>query len=91
MNASLNTTSDSFDDFGRYLPLGLNAPAHQKTRRWFLFSQPDIDYAGIHARTAAHLSNNGELGTSAAEFSQRAEAIRSRLLADPQLAGLTRA
>lgn len=86
----MNTTPDFFDAFGRCLPDGLKSPVHQQSRRWFLFRQPDIDYAGIHARTAAHLGDGGTLATSATEFAKRADAIRTRLLADPQLAGLTR-
>lgn len=81
-------TPDSFDSFGRCLPAGLKSPAHPHSRRWFLFPQPAIDYAGIHARTAAHLDENGTLATSAVDFAGRADAIRARLLADPQLAGL---
>lgn len=43
-------TSPLFDEFGRCLPTGLNAPAHQKTRRYFLIDKPDIDYAASYQR-----------------------------------------
>ena len=79
-----------FDAFGRCLPAGLKSPVHAHSRRWFLFPQPAIDYAAIYARTAAHLGENGALATSVSEFAEHAEAIRARLLADPQLAGMTR-
>jgi len=87
-------TPDFFDTFGRCLPAGLKSPAHPHSRRWFLFPQPEIDYAGIHARITAHLGNSiapgAPLATSAVDFAGRADAIRARLLADPQLAGLAR-
>jgi len=83
-------TPDSFDSFGRCLPTGLKSPAHPRSRRWFQFPQPAIDYAAIHTRTAAHLDKNGTLATSAADFAGRADAIRARILADPRLAGLVR-
>lgn len=83
-------TPDSFDSFGRCLPTGLKSPAHPRSRRWFQFPQPAIDYAAIHTRTAAHLDKNGTLATSAADFAGRADAIRARILTDPQLAGLAR-
>ncbi|WP_091712141.1 hypothetical protein [Methylophaga sulfidovorans] len=43
-------TSPLFDEFGRCLPTGINAPAHQKTRRYFLIDKPDINYSASYER-----------------------------------------
>ncbi|MEI7611253.1 MAG: hypothetical protein WCK63_00015 [Betaproteobacteria bacterium] len=71
-----------FDEHGRRLP-GPVAMANQKTRRHFICSQPDINYADIHARISTGLDRDCSL--SAAGFEQRAEAILDRLRADPAL------
>ncbi|WP_417511931.1 hypothetical protein [Methylophaga sp.] len=42
--------SPLFDEFGRCLPTSLNAPAHQKTRRYFLIDKPDINYSASYER-----------------------------------------
>ncbi len=83
-------TSTFFDTHGRCLPAGLKAPAHPASRRWFLFQQPAIDYAAIHARTLQHLGQGQTLATSAEAFAARARAIQARLLVNPACAGLAR-
>lgn len=88
MNA--HDTPQIFDTFGRRLPVGLISPAHQESRRWFQFSQPEIDYSTIHARIIGHLGNNQAPTVSANEFERRAKAILSRLLDDPMFANLVR-
>lgn len=88
MNAAKTPTF--FDTHGRCLPTGLKAPAHPASRRWFLFQQPTIDYAAIHARTLQHLGRGQALATSAEAFADRAQAIQARLLAAPPCAGLAR-
>lgn len=79
-----------FDTHGRCLPTGLKAPAHPASRHWFLFQQPKIDYAAIHARALRHLGQGQALATSASAFEARAQAIQARLLADPVCANLAR-
>lgn len=79
-----------FDTHGRCLPAGLKAPAHPTSRQWFLFQQPEIDYAAIHARTLQYLGQGLALATSASAFEARAQAIQARLQADPTCANLTR-
>ena len=88
----MNTTEIStyFDLHGRCLPPGLTAPAHAASRRWFLFQQPEIDYAAIYTRTLQHLGQGRALSTSAEAFATRAQAIQARLLADPACTNLAR-
>jgi hypothetical protein len=81
-------TSPFFDTHGRFLPAGLKAPAHPVSRHWFLFQQPEIDYAAIHARTLQHLGQDPALAISASAFETRAQAIQARLLSDPACASL---
>ncbi|HLP98580.1 MAG TPA: hypothetical protein VK149_09055 [Sideroxyarcus sp.] len=69
-----------FDDHGRCIPSDLTAAVHRKTRRYFGFNQPAIDYAEIHARLSKHLGNPD---ITPAEFEQRATAILQRLRDDP--------
>lgn len=83
-------TLSLFDTFGRCCPPGGTSPVHRETRRRFLFRQPDIDYAAIHARIQSHLADGRALATSASEFATRAEAIRNRLLSTPLLTNVTR-
>lgn len=78
---SPGTAAVLFDAFGRCIPSGLSAAAHQETRRYFAFAQPEIDHAAIHARTIRHLGMVP--GMSAAEFERRAASILQNLRADP--------
>ncbi|BBO99465.1 hypothetical protein SFSGTM_01740 [Sulfuriferula nivalis] len=60
-----------FDDYGRCIPAAdLAGAVHRKTRRYFTLTQPEIDYAAIHARIQ-HLGAD----ISVVSFQQRAEAI----------------
>ncbi|WP_228488002.1 radical SAM/SPASM domain-containing protein [Rhodocyclus gracilis] len=82
-------TGALFDDTGRRRPpAGLSAPAAATTRRYFVCTQPALDYAAIHARLHAHLAAHGEAAPSLAVFAARADAILDRLRADPTTAPL---
>lgn len=90
MNTTTTTAAAAapFDIHGRYLPAGLKAPAYPASRHWFLFEQPEVNYAEIHARTQRHLAGDKALDTSLESFRDRAQAIQARVQADPDLAGL---
>lgn len=77
-----------FDEHGRCMPSGLTATAHARTRRYFICTQPEIDYGAIHARIKTHLGIADAL--TAAEFETRAEAIMQHLRNDPATAEMTR-
>lgn len=84
--ATSSTTSALFDGHGRCIPFELAAAVHHKTRRYFAFAQPAINYADIHARITGYLGIPARL--SAKEFEQRAEAILQRLRDDPRTSGI---
>ncbi len=70
-----------FDAFGRCIPHEIKAEHHVKTRRYFAFEQPEINYAQIYARLVKHL--HIENAPSLDTFKSRAEAILEQLRADP--------
>mgnify|MGYP000151993860 CR=1 FL=1 len=76
--------SGHFDEFGRCSPVGLSAPAHLKSRRYFQIEKPAIDLPAIHARLNAHLP--GDL-PSLDEFKLSYERIMRRIQKDPAMAG----
>ncbi len=81
-----SAASSLFDVHGRCIPSELAAAAHRKTRRYFAFAQPEINYANIHARITSRLGI--PTGISAMEFERRAEAILQRLRDDPMTSGI---
>lgn len=93
-SANLQHTPSSdawFDEHGRRQPEGITG-AHQRTRRHFVCSQPVLNYPEIHARISRQLDAAPALSTqplSASEFEQRAEAILTRLRANPRTRTLT--
>jgi hypothetical protein len=80
------TSAALFDAHGRCIPLGLSAPAHTTSRRYFALTPPAINYSEIHARIMKHLGMADVI--SAREFEQRAEAILQKLRKDPQVSGI---
>ncbi|BCK86739.1 hypothetical protein MIZ01_0505 [Sideroxyarcus emersonii] len=80
------TASSFFDEHGRCIPSGLAAAAYLKSRHYFAFAQPSINYADIHARIQEHFGVVN--GISAAEFEQRAEAILQTLRNAPETKGI---
>lgn len=72
-----------FDEHGRCIPSGVKAAVHKDTRRYFIFTQPKIDYGDIHARIKKHLGIADAI--SALEFERRAEAILKNLRNDPRI------
>jgi hypothetical protein len=82
-------TQTLFDQYGRGLPVSVTAPAHQESRRWFQFRQPEVDYGKIYARTVEHLAGGKTPQTTAAEFESRAKAILARLQTEPALSNVT--
>lgn len=84
--ATSSTASALFDGHGRCIPSELGTAVHRKTRHYFAFAQPEINYADIHARITGHLGISACL--SAMEFERRAEAILQRLRDDPMTRGI---
>lgn len=76
-----------FDAHGRCIPLGLSAPAHPTSRRYFSLTPPVINYTEIHARIREYLGMADVI--SAKEFEQRAESILHKLRNDRQTSGIT--
>lgn len=74
-------TTALFDAYGRCIPNGIHAEHHVKTRRYFLFEQPEINYDAIHARLINHLAIKATITSS--EFAMRAEAILEKLRQQP--------
>ena len=83
---NLNDLSPFFDEHGRCIPAGIQAPAHAQSRRYFRIAPPVIDYAAIHARATRHL---GDSGLSVEGFTQRCENLLRTLREDPQTHNLT--
>jgi hypothetical protein len=81
------TAASLLDEHGRCIPSGLNTEVHQKTRRYFAFTQPEIDYTAIHARISQHLGIAEAI--SAGEFEQRSSAILQKLRDDPATRNIT--
>lgn len=74
-----------FDDYGRCIPAAdLAGAVHHKTRRYFTLTQPEIDYAAIHARIQ-HLGAD----ITVTAFQQRAEAILQGLRQHADAAAIT--
>lgn len=77
-----------FDEHGRCVPAAGVGPVPAVTRHWFVVDQPEVDYAAVHARAAAHLGTQNL--PSADEFARRAEAILARLGGRPETADILR-
>jgi len=75
-----------FDAHGRCIPSKLKAAAHKESRRYFIITQPKIEYGEIHARIKKHLAIHDAI--SALEFEQRAEGILQKLRSDPRTQGI---
>ena len=90
MFATADTLPDLslFDESGRCLPKGLNAPAHARSRRYFRLQPPRLDMPNLHARLRQHLGAGQ--GISTQDFCTRVDALRANLQADPHLAAITR-
>lgn len=82
----MTNSMSMFDGHGRCVPSGVIADAHNKSRRYFVITQPRVGYADIFARIGKHLGMT--LSLSAREFEQRAEAILQNLKSDPNIAGI---
>lgn len=80
------STASLFDTYGRRIPPELKAAAHRESRRYFIITQPKIEYGEIHARIKKHLAIPDAI--SALEFEQRAEAILNKLRSDPRTQGI---
>lgn len=78
------TLTSLFDANGRLIPEPGEMVYSQVDRRYFRLAQPPLDFARIHARTAAHLA----APVDAAAFQDRCEALRTKICADKALAGL---
>lgn len=78
-----------FDAHGRCVPGALSAPVHERTRRYFTCTQPEVDYKAIHARLARHLGGAERIG--AREFETRARGVLASLEADEVHRGITNA
>jgi hypothetical protein len=72
--------SPLFDEFGRCLPTSLNAPAHQKTRRYFLIDKPDINYSASYERLNQAFSISGVI--SQEQYESRVRAILADIAVD---------
>ena len=64
-----------FDEFGRCIPVGVDNPVHEKTRRYFGLSPIGIDYDAIHQRIGDFLNVEDLIGVD--EFRSRIEALVS--------------
>ncbi len=71
-----------FDENGRCIPADIQAEHHVKTRRYFIFDQPEIDYELIYGRLTKHLAIQSVI--TAQEFAARAEKILDNLRQNPQ-------
>lgn len=78
---ALATDNSWFDEHGRLIPRNLQSPVFEKSRRYFSLTQPQIDYAKMHARLTQYL--NIDASVSVDEFRFRAEKILEKLRADP--------
>ena len=72
--------SPLFDEFGRCLPTSLNAPAHQKTRRYFLIDKSDINYSASYERLNKAFSISGVI--SQEQYESRVRAILADIADD---------
>ncbi len=79
-------TIEHFDSYGRCIPKGIESEHHTKTRRYFLFEQPEIDYDAIHSRLVKHLAIENPI--SSEEFANRAEDILDNLRGNPELSNI---
>ncbi len=70
-----------FDEHGRCIPNSLTAPAHIKSRRYFVCKQPTINYETILENINRNL-NNGQSTISLESFSGRCTNIIAKLSAD---------
>jgi len=86
---SVDAGASLFDGDGRRIPAELTSAVHKTTRRRFVCTQPEIDYAAIHRRIGTHLKADGAI--TAAEFERRAEAILERLRGDGRTAAVVNA
>ena len=84
---STSSNEGIFDVYGRSVPNQSHLQANPKSRRYFTFSQPDIDYRSILARTQKHL--NFECNITIDEFETRADKILSELENDPVTRNIT--
>lgn len=77
-----------FNEFGRCIPdISLTAPAHQASRRYFLLTQPDVNYAEIFHRLNKHFHFSDTLSVD--DFQKRAEAILDNLRRDAEYSNVT--
>jgi hypothetical protein len=83
----MTTVRRFFDDYGRRIPSEEKSPVHRETRRYFICSQPDINYAEIHARIKKHLAVEDTI--SIAEFEERTKAILAGLREDAETKSMT--
>lgn len=86
-NALAVGVSTFFDEYGRCVPFGVKAAVHGDTRRYFVFSQPKVEYGEIHARITKHLRVADSISVS--EFETRAETVLEDLRNDPKTKNIT--
>ena len=73
-------TDQIFDDHGRCLPTDIGSKAHEKTRRYYICEQLQLDYDEIYARLVDTLSLGD--GFTVEDFRLGAEKILADLEAD---------
>ena len=78
-----------FDNYGRRIPpLEIKSKSHKDTRRYFICSQPEIDYIKIHSRIKECCRIQDTI--SATDFEERCETIFSELRDDPRTENITK-
>lgn len=76
-----------FNEFGRCVPSDLEAAAHADSRRYFLLTQPEVDYKKIYQRLNECFNFSEQLSLS--EFERRAEAIVESLKGNAKYSNIT--
>ena len=76
-----------FDDYGRVIPKGLTAPAHDVSRRYFSFPEIDLDLDQIYSRITRHLDISEDV-ISLETFKARVEKIRKEIVSNESISGI---
>jgi hypothetical protein len=79
--------TSTFDEHGRCSPIGLGAPALDRSRRYFRITPRRINYDAIHARSTRHL---GDSGITRDAFADRCGKLLHVLQDDPLTNFITR-
>jgi len=73
---------DLFDEFGRLIPNGIQAPVHQEVRRYYQLNQTPFDLDQIYKRTTQFLGQAEDISLS--EFNAKIQKILEDLAGDPK-------